>query len=385
MARLTMLITESVPGSLRGELSRWMLEVKAGVFIGKLSALVQEKLWKLACKKIKNGGAIIVRATNNEQRFFIEMAGNCDRMIVDHDGLQLVKFPFSEKKLERKKNRLLKKKARPPAKPVEKRHARHPGFPAGYIERHVFCHDDAGQPRLVQGAKSSHDEYNDKDAWEKAWMGDIEAFTAGILKLCKNKKIARAVKGKKILALDIETTVYIPKAYEGFVNVLGIAILDARRIDEKAPVLFLHQGFNMSRKKDRAKYLLELAWKFMRDHDDLVVFNRHFDIDILERIIADNGLKIQFSGNIVDLMERYPSLKTLEQKLKLVSGLERTQTRKEDFSHYYDLFKGKGTRGKEKKIEPIGAYNAIDVLSPLAMYLLEFLYSREDDTRESNK
>ena len=34
---MTVLILERVPASLRGQLTRWMLEVKAGVFVGNIA------------------------------------------------------------------------------------------------------------------------------------------------------------------------------------------------------------------------------------------------------------------------------------------------------------------------------------------------------------
>ena len=39
------MIPERVPQSLRGELTRWLLELKAGVFVGRVSAMVRERLW----------------------------------------------------------------------------------------------------------------------------------------------------------------------------------------------------------------------------------------------------------------------------------------------------------------------------------------------------
>ena len=43
---MVVLVLERVPASLRGELSRWMLEARAGVFIGDVTAMVRDKLWE---------------------------------------------------------------------------------------------------------------------------------------------------------------------------------------------------------------------------------------------------------------------------------------------------------------------------------------------------
>ena len=64
---MVVFVVERVQPSLRGELSRWLLEVKAGVFVGKLSALVREELWQLVTKKLqKNGSAVMIYPINSE-------------------------------------------------------------------------------------------------------------------------------------------------------------------------------------------------------------------------------------------------------------------------------------------------------------------------------
>ena len=64
---MTILILERVPLSLRGQLTRWMIEVRAGVFVGKTSALVREKLWERACKHSKGGGCVLIHNARTEQ------------------------------------------------------------------------------------------------------------------------------------------------------------------------------------------------------------------------------------------------------------------------------------------------------------------------------
>ena len=79
--------------SLRGELSRWLLEPKAGVFVGQVSAMVREKLWELVCKGVKGGACMMVWSTNSEQGFKIASWGDTSRHILDWEGLQLVTKP----------------------------------------------------------------------------------------------------------------------------------------------------------------------------------------------------------------------------------------------------------------------------------------------------
>lgn len=89
---MTVLILESVPSGLRGEISRWLIEPKAGVFVGKVSAMVRDRLWKKACGSCKGGGVTMIHATNNEQGFTIKSFGGTSRTMVDWDGLLLVRM-----------------------------------------------------------------------------------------------------------------------------------------------------------------------------------------------------------------------------------------------------------------------------------------------------
>ncbi len=90
---MTIIILEKVPVSLRGELSRWLIEPHPGVFVGHVSAMVRERLWMKVCSKLKGGGALLIYSTNNEQRCKMEMFGYTKREIVDFDGLQLIRIP----------------------------------------------------------------------------------------------------------------------------------------------------------------------------------------------------------------------------------------------------------------------------------------------------
>lgn len=87
---MTVMIFERVPASLRGELTRWMLEPRAGVFVGRLSAMVRERLWAYACGKLKGGGGMLVYASDAEQGYTLEYAGEPGRRVRDFDGLWLI-------------------------------------------------------------------------------------------------------------------------------------------------------------------------------------------------------------------------------------------------------------------------------------------------------
>ncbi len=87
---MVVMILEKVPETLRGELSRWMLEVSSGVFVGSLSAIVRDLLWEKAVKRAVTGRCCQVYRMNNEQGYEIRMAGDSIRATIDLDGLTLV-------------------------------------------------------------------------------------------------------------------------------------------------------------------------------------------------------------------------------------------------------------------------------------------------------
>jgi CRISPR-associated protein Cas2 len=82
-----------VPISLRGELTRWLVEPHAGVFVGHVNAMVRDALWDKCCKAKRMGGVVQLWSTNNEQGFQMRCAGQTKREIVDFEGLQLIRIP----------------------------------------------------------------------------------------------------------------------------------------------------------------------------------------------------------------------------------------------------------------------------------------------------
>ena len=68
-----------------------MLEPKAGVFVGTLSAAVREQLWKKVCAEAGGGRCIMVHAAANEQGFAIRSWGDSERVIDQREGLYLVR------------------------------------------------------------------------------------------------------------------------------------------------------------------------------------------------------------------------------------------------------------------------------------------------------
>ena len=92
---MTIFILERVPAVLRGELSRWLIEPRTGVSVGRLSAMVRERLWRKLRTNSQGGAGMLVFASQTEQGFAIDSFGDTDRKVVDWEGLTLVCVPRS--------------------------------------------------------------------------------------------------------------------------------------------------------------------------------------------------------------------------------------------------------------------------------------------------
>lgn len=87
---MVVMLLEKVPTTVRGELTRWMLELRAGVFVGNISALVRDKLWDMLGEKLRGGNALLLHSDATEQGFAIRTHGKSERVIRDFEGLFLV-------------------------------------------------------------------------------------------------------------------------------------------------------------------------------------------------------------------------------------------------------------------------------------------------------
>ena len=86
------IVVENVPPRLRGRLAIWLLEVRAGVYVGKVSRRVREMIWGQIEKAIEDGNAVMVWSTNTESGFDFMTLGNNRRIPKEMDGIKLVSF-----------------------------------------------------------------------------------------------------------------------------------------------------------------------------------------------------------------------------------------------------------------------------------------------------
>ncbi|MCC6240770.1 MAG: type I-E CRISPR-associated endoribonuclease Cas2 [Phycisphaerales bacterium] len=88
---MVIMILQRVSPSLRGELTRWLLQPHTGLFVGTLSMRVRDRLWERVCNNLKDGAAILIYPDDSEQGFALRTSGKTKRLIVDFEGLKLAK------------------------------------------------------------------------------------------------------------------------------------------------------------------------------------------------------------------------------------------------------------------------------------------------------
>lgn len=93
---MVVFILERTPASIRGDLTKWLLEPKAGVFLGLVSAEVRERLWEHVVRRLgehdeSDASAVMVYSADNEQGFSFRIHGDPTREVVDFEGLELVR------------------------------------------------------------------------------------------------------------------------------------------------------------------------------------------------------------------------------------------------------------------------------------------------------
>lgn len=89
---MVVLVLTAVPAGLRGHLTRWLLEIAPGVFVGNVSRRVRDELWDRVVELCKDGRALLVESARNEQRLDFRVHRH-DWEPVDFDGLTLIRRP----------------------------------------------------------------------------------------------------------------------------------------------------------------------------------------------------------------------------------------------------------------------------------------------------
>ena len=89
---MVVLVLSACPPGLRGFLTRWLLEISAGVFVGRVSKRVRELMWERTTSMVRTGRAIMVLSARNEQGMSFLVHGHHWEPI-DVDGITLMLRP----------------------------------------------------------------------------------------------------------------------------------------------------------------------------------------------------------------------------------------------------------------------------------------------------
>ena len=89
---MLVIVLENAPPRLRGRLAVWLLEVRAGVYVGNYSRRVREHIWGHVEEGIEAGNAVMVWRSTSEAGYEFMTLGTNRRMPADFDGVQLVSF-----------------------------------------------------------------------------------------------------------------------------------------------------------------------------------------------------------------------------------------------------------------------------------------------------
>ena len=89
-------VVTNAPPRLRGRLAAWLVEIRAGVYVGNYSKRTREMIWEQVLLGVGTlGDALMVWRASNDQGYEFRTVGQNRRMPVDFDGLKLVSF-YSE-------------------------------------------------------------------------------------------------------------------------------------------------------------------------------------------------------------------------------------------------------------------------------------------------
>lgn len=89
---MMVVVVSNAPPRLRGRLAAWLVELRAGVYVGDYSARTREMIWEQVRAGLETGDAVMVWKAPTDQGYDFRTLGKNRRMPVDFDGLKLVSF-----------------------------------------------------------------------------------------------------------------------------------------------------------------------------------------------------------------------------------------------------------------------------------------------------
>ncbi|PMC61595.1 type I-E CRISPR-associated endoribonuclease Cas2 [Corynebacterium xerosis] len=97
---MIVLVVTACPAGLRGDLTKWLAEISPGVFVGQPSARIRDLLWDRTVDLCKDGRALLVFNTNNEQGLEFRTHRHTWKP-TDFDGITLMMRPATKSSTRR--------------------------------------------------------------------------------------------------------------------------------------------------------------------------------------------------------------------------------------------------------------------------------------------
>ena len=89
---MVVVVLTACPVRLRGHLTRWLLEISPGVYCGRVSARVRDRLWGQILEMCKDGRALMVFSCKGDQGLDFRVHRH-DWEPVNIDGVTLIRRP----------------------------------------------------------------------------------------------------------------------------------------------------------------------------------------------------------------------------------------------------------------------------------------------------
>ena len=253
------------PPKVRGDLSKWLLEINTGVYVGNVSARVREELWERICKNLKTGRATMVYSSSGEQKMEFRVH-NSSWVPVDFDGLKLMLHP-------------VRREAAVSDEEISKRSLR-----KAY---RMLRHNKSSYPMKEKGRAEGPGE--EKEEWQE---GEID---------------------KEYVVIDLETTGLLPQK-DDIIEIAAIYVKEGLIIDEFNVLVYTERplseeisrltGITDEMIEDEGLYpkeALAAFEKYIRGKT-VIGHNLSFDFAFLDKACKEQEIEILNPQKVVDTL-----------------------------------------------------------------------------------
>lgn len=95
---MIVLVLTACPVGLRGHLTRWLMEVSPGVFVGRLNPRLRDHVWELVTEEVRGSALLVFQDRSTEQGFGFRTNEN-EWQPHDVEGATLIMRPTARSKM----------------------------------------------------------------------------------------------------------------------------------------------------------------------------------------------------------------------------------------------------------------------------------------------